>query len=162
MTLLAIGLAVCSLFLFSFIVLGSTLPQPRTNKNADKKAPMTNNNHTKKNRGGHRGLCCPYAPLGHAYLLRRFFNLGFSVVPCNKSEIGRVVHQMVEKMREYFLGSGDIIQFRMWTAWVPNCMQGLSHSDTTPLPATATDFLAACTNSPVRATTKTPAPDWPL
>ena len=64
-------------------------------------------------------------------------------IPCDKSKIGGVVHQMVEKRREYYLGAGDIMRFRMWSALVPSCMQGLSHSDMAPLPATVTEFLAA-------------------
>ena len=53
------------------------------------------------------------------------------------------MHQMVEKRREYYLGAGDIMRFRVWSAWVPGCMQGLSHSDVAPLPTTVTEFLAA-------------------
>ena len=64
-------------------------------------------------------------------------------IPCDKSKIGGVVHQMVEKRREYYLGAGDIMRFRVWSALVPGCMQGLSHSDVAPLPATVTEFLAA-------------------
>ena len=53
------------------------------------------------------------------------------------------MHQMVEKRRQYYLGSGDLLRFRMWSALLPSCMQGLSHSDTAPLPSTATEFIAA-------------------
>ena len=65
-------------------------------------------------------------------------------IPCDKLKIGGVVHRMVEKRREYYLGSGDILRFRMWSAYVPSyCMQGLSHSDMAPPPTTVAEFLAA-------------------
>ena len=44
--------------------------------------------------------------------------------------------------QEYCLGSGDLLSFRVWTAQLPNIMQGLQNSTTLP-PATVADFLAA-------------------
>ena len=32
-------------------------------------------------------------------------------IPCDKSKVGGVVYQMVEKRREYYLGSGDLLRF---------------------------------------------------
>lgn len=50
---------------------------------------------------------------------------------------------MLEKRREYCLGSGDILRFRMWNSFTPVCMQGLSHSGIPPPPVTVAEFLAA-------------------
>ena len=66
-------------------------------------------------------------------------------VPCDKDKIGSVVCQMFEKRREYLLGSGkgSILFFRMWSALMLSCMQGLSQIGATPPPATVTDFLTS-------------------
>ena len=50
---------------------------------------------------------------------------------------------MLEKRREHFLGSGELLMFRLWSAYVFRCMEGLSQDAMTPPSATMADFLEA-------------------
>ena len=70
-------------------------------------------------------------------------NGGQRTIPCDKDKIGTIVFHMMEKRREYYLGSGDLLRFRVWSAFSFSCMQGLSQCDMAPSPATVTDFLEA-------------------
>ena len=64
-------------------------------------------------------------------------------IPCDKDKISRVVLEMVDKRREFLLGSGDLFNFRLWGALLFSCMQGLSQRDMAPPPSTVAEFLAA-------------------
>lgn len=64
-------------------------------------------------------------------------------IPCDKAKIGTVLLQMLSKRREYYLGSGDLFMFRMWTALSCSIMQGLPQHDMSPSPLTVADFLTA-------------------
>lgn len=50
---------------------------------------------------------------------------------------------MLEKRKEFFLGSGETFQFRMWSALSSSCMEGLSQNGMAPLPTSAAEFLTA-------------------
>ena len=50
---------------------------------------------------------------------------------------------MLEKKREYHLGKGEMLEFRVWTSSVNSVMQGLIHnSDAQAQPTTVDAFLA--------------------
>ena len=63
-------------------------------------------------------------------------------IPCRKTQIARVVIQMLQSRREYLLGSGDLVHFRMWTALVPCFMQGLPSDQIPALPRSTDDLIA--------------------
>ena len=50
--------------------------------------------------------------------------------------------QMLEKKRESYLGSGDLVRFRLWTALASSVMQGLTHNHAQDAPSSAQEFLA--------------------
>ena len=50
---------------------------------------------------------------------------------------------MLDKRREYYLGSGQVLMFRLWSALTFVCMQGLSSQDMPALPTTTAEFLSA-------------------
>ena len=60
----------------------------------------------------------------------------------DKDKVGGVMFQMLEKKREYYLGSGDLLRYRMWTALASSVMQGLSRADALEVPSSVTTFLA--------------------
>ena len=52
--------------------------------------------------------------------------------------------RMLAKKREYYLGSGDLLRFRVWTAVANSVMQGLTHDDNKEqeVPSSVPAFLA--------------------
>ena len=50
--------------------------------------------------------------------------------------------QMLEKKREYYLGRGDLVKFRVWTALASSVMQGLTHNHAQDAPSSVHEFLA--------------------
>ena len=50
--------------------------------------------------------------------------------------------QMLEKKREYYLGSGNLLRFRVWTALASSVMQGLTHNHAQEAPTSVQEFLA--------------------
>ena len=50
--------------------------------------------------------------------------------------------QMLEKRREYHLGNGELLMFRVWTALAGTVMQGLTHDDAQEAPESVEAFLA--------------------
>ena len=60
----------------------------------------------------------------------------------DKDKIGGVMFQMLEKKREYYLGSGKLLLFRMWTALAKSVMQGLAHDHAQDAPSSVQEFLA--------------------
>ena len=61
----------------------------------------------------------------------------------DKDKIGGVMFQMLEKKREYYLGSGKLLLFRVWTALGKSVMQCLTHNDNTHKePKSVQEFLA--------------------
>ena len=50
--------------------------------------------------------------------------------------------QMLEKKREYYLGRGDLLKFRVWTALANSVMQGLTHNHAQEAPSSVQEFLA--------------------
>ena len=50
--------------------------------------------------------------------------------------------QMLEKKREYHLGSGNLLLFRLWTALASSVMQGLTHNESHEAPTSVQAFLA--------------------
>ena len=62
----------------------------------------------------------------------------------DKYKVGGVMSRMLEKKREYYLGSGDLLMFRLWSGLVNCIMQGLAHSDghAQPQPTSVHEFLA--------------------
>ena len=60
----------------------------------------------------------------------------------DKGKIGTVMFQMLEKKRQYYLGSKDLLKFRLWAAFVPSILQGLTHASTQEQPTSVAAFLA--------------------
>ena len=60
----------------------------------------------------------------------------------DKDKIGNVMFQMLEKKREHYLGSGDLLAFRLWTALTNSVMQGLTHNHAQDASSSAQEFLA--------------------
>ena len=52
-----------------------------------------------------------------------------------------MLYRMLHKRREYHLGLGEIVVYRMWTALVQSIMEGLPYS-ALPLPTSLQEFLA--------------------
>ena len=64
-------------------------------------------------------------------------------IPGDRDKIGGVVFKMLEKKREYHLGSGDLLRFRVCTALGNSAMQGLTHHKTQEeAPTSVAPFLA--------------------
>ena len=63
-------------------------------------------------------------------------------IPCDKDKIGNVMAQMLEKKREFYLGNGDMLMFRVWTALSNSIMQGLATQMHNTQPTSVTAFLA--------------------
>ena len=64
-------------------------------------------------------------------------------IPCRKSQFGSVILQMIQKRRELLLGSGDLVNYRMWTAFTPSVMQGLISNSMSALPSSVEEFISA-------------------
>ena len=54
----------------------------------------------------------------------------------DKDKIGGVMSRMLASRREYHLGSGDLLMFRVWSAFTFGIMQGLTHQE---MPSTSID-----------------------
>ena len=52
------------------------------------------------------------------------------------------MYQMLEKKREYHLGKGELLSFRIWQAMTHGTMQGLAHGNMQEPPSTVGEFLA--------------------
>ena len=63
-------------------------------------------------------------------------------VPCRKDRIAPSMLKMLQSRRAYHLGLDDLINFRMWTALVPNAMKGLPSVGMPLLPRSVEEFLA--------------------
>ena len=89
----------------------------------------------------------PCDKVGFNLIRRSLMSFGGTVqtVCCDapQDNIARVVLQMLEKRREYYLGSGELLHFRMWSAISHRIMQGLSQSGIVTPPATVAEFLIA-------------------
>ena len=48
---------------------------------------------------------------------------------------------MIEKKREYLLGLGDLVNYRVWTSLIPSVMQGLASAASSALPTSVDDFV---------------------
>ena len=64
-------------------------------------------------------------------------------IPCKKNEFAPVMLQILKSRREFLLGSGDLVNYRMWTAMTPGVMQGLISNDMPALPSSVKDFISA-------------------
>ena len=64
-------------------------------------------------------------------------------IPCRKSSFATVMLTMLKKRREFLLGSGDLVNYRMWTALTPSVMQGLPSDDLPALPSSVEEFISA-------------------
>ena len=64
-------------------------------------------------------------------------------IPCRKSQFAPVMLQMLQSRREFLLGSGDLVNYRMWTALTPSVMQGLISNDMPALPSSVEEFISA-------------------
>ena len=65
------------------------------------------------------------------------------IIPCRKSEFVPVMHTMIERRREFLLGSGDLPNYRMWTALAPCVMHALPSVRLPALPSSVEEFISA-------------------
>ena len=63
-------------------------------------------------------------------------------IPCDKSKVGAVIWNMLQKKREYHLGYGELLLYRLWTALSSGVMEGLVCMDMPSIPTTVEEFLA--------------------
>ena len=63
-------------------------------------------------------------------------------IPCRKNEFAPVMLRMLKSRREFLLGSGDLVNYRMWTALTPSVMQGLTSNDMPALPSSVEEFIS--------------------
>ena len=61
---------------------------------------------------------------------------------CTKIQIAPMMLRMVQKRREYLLGSSDLVNYRIWTALTPNVMQGLNSDEMPALPSSLREFTS--------------------
>ena len=64
-------------------------------------------------------------------------------IECEKSQFAPVMFRLLQSRREFLLGSGDPVNYRMWTALAPSVMEGLSSSEMPPLPSSVDNFILA-------------------
>ena len=63
-------------------------------------------------------------------------------IPCDKEKVGSVIWKMLQKRREYELGSEAILPFRLWTAFSSGIMQGLFCNEMASIPTSVEQYLA--------------------